>query len=249
MLDKIERLSAADDFVVYRWITYGKRIENTYNRLADVRLQGIRYGNGQVWLFEAAPILTYSRGTCCLIMRTDGIYSILSGESAGLLVSSIPEEGSVPYTPAVHMTSEQITDSSPKHKLELVRTLATSPYIPVSNVVVPNLCRLTRNLDRIRVRMTAELATLLGVSAAASQDEITEALRSKIDTIAARTNSGYVIPADIIYAGGTVVCDSSMVSRKAVSSIFGMPGCLFDRACMVRSWNIKTNNRNEEQQC
>ena len=240
MLDKLTRLSAAADFVVYRWLTYGKRIESTYNRLADVRIQGVRYGNNKVWLFEAAPILTYSGGMCRLLLRNQNVYSILTGEAAGLLTCNIPEDDGVEYAVAVHTTSEQITNESPRHKLELVKSLVTSPYLPVCNVITPTMYRLTRHPESLRLRATTELCTLLGLGAHPAPEELTAAFIESIDSLASRTSSGYIVPADMVYAGGTVVCDSTVVSRKSTNAIFGMPGAMFDAVCAARSWAIAT---------
>lgn len=240
MLDKIERLSAASDFVIYRWLTYGKRIENTYNRLADVRMQGMRYGNGKVCFFEAAPIHTQSGGMCRFLLRNDSVYNALTGADAGLLVSSIPENAAAEYAAAAHVSCERITEDTPKHKLELIRTLATSPYLPVSSIVTPTLYRLTRNLERLHVRSTPELLALLGLDPGTHPDVVMEAFVHNIDSIAMRTSSGFVVPADMATSGGTVVCDSTMVSRKSVSSIFGMPGKLFDNIQIAKGWHVNT---------
>lgn len=247
MLDKIERLSAASDFVIYRWLTYGKRIENTYNRLADVRMQGMRYGDGKVWFFEAAPIPVYSGGMCRLCMRNHDVYSALTGEAAGLLVSSIPENTDASYAAALHIADEEIDENSPRHKLELIRTLATSPYLPVSSIVTPMLYRLTRNPDRLHLRSSAELLALLGLDQGAHPEVIAEAFLQNIESIGMRTGSGFVVPADFVVSGGTVVCDSTMVSRKSVSSIFGIPGRLFDAVQQARGWNIRTGHKELDQ--
>lgn len=246
MLDKLERLSAASDFVVYRWLTYGKRIEGTYNRLADIRMQGIRYGEGKVWFFEAAPVLTYSGGMCRLLLRNKNIYSILSGDAAGLLSCTIPEDNTVNYTAATHTASEEVTDDSPRHRLELVRSLVTNPYLPVCNIVVPTLYRLTRRLESLNLRVTPELCAALGIDTSADQNELRDALTRSIDSIAMRTTSGFIVPAEIVYSGGTVVCDSTMVSRKSTTSIFGIPGPIFDAVCTARSWCVDTG---KETQC
>lgn len=236
MLDKIERLARADDFVIYRWITHGKRIENQYYRLADVRLQGIRYGAGKVSLFEAAAIPIASGPPNRLLLRSSGIFSILDGDHAGLLSTEVPEGAS--FAVAQHTGVEEITQSSPRHKLELVRTLVTSPYLPVCTIVLPNMYRLTRNPARLRLHVTQDLLDAWSLPQGCSSADIDRAFQQYLDTCASNTGSGYIVPADMVHSGGTIVCDSMLVSRNSTSSIFGLPGATFDAVCAAKLYQI-----------
>lgn len=255
-LQKLTRLTQAQDIAIYRYSSLGPKKLNRYFFLSDVRLNVVRYGNGRVTLIEAAPVLLTVGGAPTVVFSSSNVSVIVEGARKGIniLGTSVREgESCIPAhnVSSVCLTLEDLGQDAEAESdvkelnerqsfMDKVCDMARTPSIPVSRLMIPEYARLCRSLDHVKPMVNSDLKSLLGCTNRESYDAITRAFRNQASKLGFEQEPGsFVLPFSYVASGGVVVADDSMISRRSLYNLFSMPGAAFDIQTSNLEWRIR----------
>ena len=213
LLSKFEALRKDSPRVVFGYTYYQRQIEDQYIALHNMRLEIVQVNEGKVLYTRAAPVLNVHRGVSSVVFCDRNVVFITSGPRSNILLKAEYLKENEEATQAAHFGTEEVTcDSSTQTIATVVHMLTGKPF-PGLSMRLPDFYRMTKNPERIRLNINKELLENLGLENCTDQEVIKQKFLENINTIAGRTEKGYVIPLAWCYSGGMLAVDKRDLGR------------------------------------
>lgn len=241
---KLGRLRAENGLALYKWTCGKTRIADGYILLSDLRFNVLVGDKGRVTYSVAAPVLYMDRGLPVISFRDHDVLTITDGPRKGINVLGQFLQDGEKAVQAKFCTTREITDEKQPSWLEdKIMSMGGSPVYPVSKIVVPELFRISRKPETLRLIWSKELIAAIGGK---DNDTITELRRKFVDNkeaVGAKTDSGYVISYDHVASGGCCVVASRGITLRSGSIVHMMPLGALRVELKQRRWIINTGEQ------
>ena len=243
---KISRLRTKEDLVLYKWTCGKSRIADMFIPLSNLRLNTLTCNGGRVYFSSAAPVLYMDRGRSVIKFSDRDVLTITDGDRKGInILSHFIHENESAVQAQYCMNKEIDGDKQSKWLEQKIMSLGCSPVYPVSSIVMPELFRLSRNLESIKPLFTSAMLAAIGANRTYSVERLLELFREHFELFGTSTSVGYVIPNDFVAAGGLCVAASRGMGLKSGSVVHSIPWTIYREIVESRKWVINTGERNE----
>ena len=242
---KLSRLRTKEDLVLYKWACGKSRIADMFIPLSNLRLNVLTCNGGRIYFSSAAPILYLERGRSVIKFVDKGVLTVVEGARKGINVLSGFLHEDETAIPAQYCARREIDGTPPKWIEQKIMSLGCSPCYPMVTVIVPELFRITRNLDSIRPLFTSAMLAAIGATRSDSIDRLLDLFKEHFDLFGTVTEAGYVLPNEFVAVGGLCVASSKGICMKSGSAVHSIPLTLFKESMEARKWSIYTGEPNE----
>lgn len=224
--------------VVFNYRYYYSKVQDDYIAITNLRLEVVQVGNGRLLYTLAAPTLDTYQGRLSVGFADSGLLFITSGHRENIIVRESTLKPNESASPVSHFGTKEVTENSKSDILERVYDMLKAPAYPGIDMRVPDMYRLTKNPEKIRLNISPELLSALGIEDTRSYQEINRVFLDKIDTIASLTSEGYAIPFDWVYNGGMVCASASEISKTKIGVLHTRSLEFFKRWVIAKKWRI-----------
>lgn len=241
--EKLRRLHEVGDIVLYRWSTGRFRVAKDYAMLSSIRFEVLTCTKNYILFSSCAPCLFIPNGRPQVRFQDHDILSISDGPRKGMnITSSMLKDGEMAIE-ARHCTHMEVDEFHCEKWLEKkVMSMGLNPVYPVSRIIMPELCRISKKISVLKPQITNELKRTLGCSMDASVDEINQRFQENLQMFGQKTDDGWVVSNDHIASGGCLVAAVKGLAGGSSSSsmVHKMPLTMFQIEIANRHWDIKT---------
>ena len=235
ILSKFESLRKDSPRVILGYTYYCREKELGYIAAHNMRMEIVQLNDGKVLYTRAAPILHVGRGVTSVKFCDHGLVFVTSGQRTNIVLKEEFLKEGEEAAPATHLGSEEVTcDSSIDTLKKVIYLLSSKPFTGLS-MRLPDFYRMTKNPSRMRLNINKELLDHLGLDNSAGSDVIKQKFLENIDSIAGKTDKGYVIPMEWINAGGMLTVDGRDLGS-------GKPRITYIRTLDFFRQYVKTHN-------
>lgn len=246
IVEKLQNLKALSDVVLYQWRASQRRIAGSFIPLSDLRFVTLSCNAHSVVYSSAAPILYMSHGRSVIQFRDSDVMTVLGGRRRGINIASSLLQDGEEAAEARFCSWREVTEDCPKWLERRIVTMGTSMLYPVTRIIMPELFRISKNINAFRPVFTTSLIKIIGGERGESSQTLLEKFRQNITRIGFRTDEGYVVSNDYVAAGGFCVASSRGISMRAGSVVHMMPLSAFTKETDTRHWKITTAPEGKE---
>ena len=239
ILEKFASLKEGPDKVVFGYRYVRQKIEN-YISITNLRLEILQIKEGKVMLTSAVPVLDISHNKGTVAFCDKDVCFITSGPRTNIIARTKYLKEGEEATPVSFCYAEELTEDSQFDYLKRAVMFNSAEVYPGIDMREPEMFRCSKNPERFRLNFNTQLADLLGVSDTEFKNAnlLKEKFLQKIDTLACKTQEGYVVPFDWIYAGGMVIADASFMGKLKPSAFFIRSNTFLSHWVVAKGWNI-----------
>lgn len=242
---KLERLRAETSLVLYKWTCGKTRVADGYILLSDLRLNVLVGDRGRVIYSVAAPVLYMDRGLPVISFRDHDVLTVTDGARKGINILGQFLRDDEHAVPAKFCTTREILDEhQPAWLVDKVLSLGCSPVYPVGRIIMPELFRISRQPETLRLVFSKHLIHAIGGKEGDTIDVLRRKFIENKEAIGTRTDSGYVIAYDHVASGGCCVAASKGITLRSGSVVHMMPLGAFRVELRQRKWIINTGEAN-----
>lgn len=235
-LQKLNSIRAAPQQVIFGYRYFHSKIDG-YVSLTDLRLEALQIGEKLLYTM-AAPVLEVKHGKSFIDFHDKDIVLPTTGDRAGILLRACYLKEGEAASPATGCGTVEINeDSDPKHLLRAVE-IYEKPAFPGTDMRLPAFYRCTKNPSRLRLNYAPDLLAALELENGVSAEELKKVFMEKLDTVAAPTNDGWVVPFEWVYAGGMVVAAAENLGKKSPKIWYTRSLAFFQNFIKAHGWNI-----------
>lgn len=235
ILSKFEDLRKDSPRVIFGYTYYHRDKDVNYIAAQNMRLEAVQLKDGKVLYTKAAPILHSGRGLNSVRFCDKGLVFITTGPRTNIVLKEEYLKDDEEAAPATHLGTEEVTcESNIEIIYKVVNLLTSKPFSGLS-MRLPDFFRMTKNPSRMRLNINKDLLDHLGLDNTAGSTVIKQKFLDNLDTIAGRTDKGYVVPMEWINAGGMLTVDGRDLGK-------GKPKITYIRTPEFFSQYVKTHN-------
>jgi len=239
-IEKLHRLYGIKDQVLYRW-KIGRTAGTRYCVLSSVRFESLSCRDGDIAFSSAAGYLQYAYGRPQIIFADKDIVLSLSGSRAGCNFPSRFRRDEEDVSKAPNCGQYDVGPNSPSWLINKVLSMGNDPYYNTFKIVQPEWYRSTRMPENLKPLFNAELIHAIGGSKGDHLEKLEKLFQQNLDRFGTYEEEGYVIPFDLVVAGGRVMCATKGLYGRH-GALHCMDGAQF-RAEMARlHWHLKTGD-------
>lgn len=122
-------------------------------------------------------------------------------------------------------------------------SMGLSPVYPVSRIIMPELCRISKKINVLKPQITNELKRTLGCAMDAPVEEINQKFQANLQLFGHKSDDGWVVSNDHIASGGCLVAAVKGLAGSC-SMVHKMPLTMFQIEIANRHWEIRTTKEN-----
>lgn len=239
VLDKFEDLRKTGSVVVYGYRYFKSKIEN-YISISNLRLEIIQVNKGRVLYTLAAPILQVSHNKNKILFTDNKLVVVTDGPRANIVLREQYLKDGEEASPVQHFgTTELTVDSDIKLLKYVVEEVYRQGHIAGIGIRLPMFYRCTKNPERLRLNFNETLLENLGLETNCGSAKLKEAFLRNIDTLASKTEKGYVIDFSWVNAGGMVVALATAIgSKRPIETDIRLPA-FFNNSVKANGWEIE----------
>jgi len=187
LLQKLKIARESSSRVVFCYKYVWSRIDD-YVSLTNLRLEAIQVRDGKVFHTQAAPVLDVNHGKPRVAFADSGIVQVTSGPRSNIVLRERLLHANETAAPVPFCGTREITESSDEKDLQVVYDFLTSAAFPGVDMRMPQLFRITKNPERLRLNITPDLLQALDLDPGTPSKEIQDAFLNKLPSISAQTS-------------------------------------------------------------
>lgn len=240
LIAKFKDIQASTPRVIfgYRYVV-NKKLSEAYVPITNLRLEVLQVGGGKVKHTLAVPLLDVRFGKSNIIFADKKVVYVSDGPRANIIIRSWFAKDDEQVTVVPHCGTVTVTEDSKPELLERVCRLWKAPAYPGLDMRVPDMYRCTKNPDRLRLNVTRDLRSALGLKTGVAPEDLKELFMANIESLTVQTDKGYVIPMEWVYAGGMIVADGSTVAKQFPAVCYIRSTEFFKNWCTAHKWDIE----------
>lgn len=237
LLQKLKIARESSSRVVFCYKYVWSRIDD-YVSLTNLRLEAIQVRDGKVFHTQAAPVLDVNHGKPRVAFADSGIVQVTSGPRSNIVLRERLLHANETAAPVPFCGTREITESSDEKELQVVYDFLTSAAFPGVDMRMPQLFRITKNPERLRLNITPGLLQALDLDPGTPSKEIQDAFMNRLPSISAQTSEGYVLPFDWVYAGGMIAASITGIGKHKPKVLYTRGMDFFRNWCAAKQWSI-----------
>ena len=243
---KLGNLARNRNLALFKWTAGGSRMAGKLIRLSDLRLNVLSVDGDRITLSISAPVVVYEHGRQKVKFLDRGVVTVTEGERKGLNLMVSHVRDNEKFVACSLCASRRIDSANqPSWVAKRVLSMGCSPLVPVTKLVVPNIYRLTRDPNKLRLVLTRGLVEALGKKMTDPLEEIRAAFISAGHWFGEWTDEGFLVPEQYVASGGMGVVLPTGITAKSGSLVHCVPLNLLQEDLARLGYEINTGDGNE----
>ena len=212
-----------------------------YVLLSDLRLNVLSCDNGVAMFSIAAPVLFMQVGHPVIRLYSRNVLTVTSGDRKGINICGYQLREGETAVQTRHVFEQSLESKNiGKEAAKRTMSLAASLAQPVMHLVVPRVCRITKDPTQLRPMYSRQLLDVIGAKPSDSAEDLKQRFLDNLGKIGVELAEGWCIPGELIAAGGCAVVPDSGFSKRTGSMSFQLPLENLRNDLSVRRWDVNT---------
>ena len=237
-LEKLKTIKQAQPQVIFGYRYCHTKLDN-YVSLTNLRFEALQISPDKLLYTMAAPVLEISHGKSFIRFHDKDLVIPTEGDRAGILLRSCYLKEGEAASPAPGCATVEVNEDSAERYIERAVDIFTRPAYPGIDMRLPPFFRCTKNPERLRLNYVPGLLNALGINTKVTAAALKKAFIDNLDSIAATTDGGWVVPFDWVYAGGMVVAAAENLGKKGPKIFYTRSLSFFKNFIKANGWEIE----------
>ena len=238
--EKLKRLHNIGSVVLFRWSSGKLRLAKDYVILSNLRMEVLTCTKEDIIYSTAAPCLVMDHGKPTVHFSDRNILTISDGKRHGMNVLPGMLFDGESATEARFCKSVLVDETHcPKWLERRILSIGLSPVYPVPHILIPEIFRISKNINTLKPYINKDLLTVLGCDQNTTVEKIIQLFHENIDMFSYETDEGYIVSNEYIASGGCCVALAKGLASGS-SVVFQMPLKQFQMEAYVKNWHVST---------
>lgn len=239
-MEKLKSMQQSPNKVVFGYRYIRHKIED-FISISNLRLEVLQIKDGNIKFTSAAPVLDIAHSKGSVAFCDKGVCFITEGARANIILRTKYLKENEEAAPVSFCYSKDIDENSSIEEIKKAAMFNSAAAYPGLDMREPDLYRCSKNPDRFRLNLNQGLVDALGVSKGIKDEaHLKQLFMQNLDALAIKTEEGYVVPFNWIYAGGMVIADAKHMGKLKPSVFYTRTNEFFKNWVTARGWNIDT---------